>query len=87
MIHCLGEAGNIHDCKVAQLCIKAMPLSAKLFADKGYDSQALREWLQGHGTEPVIPPRKNRKIQYDYDRNIKNFMGAVILAAAVIWGL
>ncbi|PYE43617.1 transposase [Rhizobium sp. PP-F2F-G20b] len=57
--------GNVHDCKVAQLCIAAMPPSADLVADKGYDSQALREWLAGRGTEAVIPPRKNRKIQYD----------------------
>jgi transposase len=92
-----------------------MPASAELVADKGYDSQALREWLEGRGTEAVIPPRKNRKIQYLYDkaiykqrnviermfcrlkdwrriatrfdRNIKTFMGAVALAAAVIWWL
>src|SRR3546814_8502009 len=65
------------------------------------------------GTQAVIPPRRNRKIQYDYDkviyrqrnviermfcrlkdwrriatrfdRNIKNFMSAVALAAAVTW--
>jgi transposase len=107
--------GNVHDCKVAQLCIAAMPASAELVADKGYDSQALREWLVERGTEPVIPPRKNRKIQYNYDRaiykqrnviermfcrfkdwrriatrfdrNVRNFMGAVSLAAAVIWWL
>jgi hypothetical protein len=47
-----------------------MPPSAELVADKGYDSQALREWLVERGTEPVIPPRKNRKVQYDYDRAI-----------------
>jgi transposase len=107
--------GNVHDCKVAQRCIEALPPSAKLVADKGYDSQALREWLQERGTEPVIPPRRNRKIQYDYDkvvykqrnvvermfcrfkdwrriatrfdRNLKNFMGAICIAAAVIWWL
>lgn len=92
-----------------------MQASAELVADKGYDSQALREWLVERGTEPVIPPRKNRKIQYDYDRaiykqrnvierkfcrfkdwrriatrfdrNVRNFMGAVSLAAAVFWRL
>jgi transposase len=107
--------GNVHDCKVAQLCIEAMPPSAELVADKGYDSQALREWLEERGTTPVIPPRRNRKVQYDYDkaiyrernviermfcrlkdwrrvatrfdRNIKNFLGAIALAAAVIWWL
>ena len=86
-----------------------------LVADKGYDSQALREWLQARGTTPVIPPRRNRKIQYEYDRdvykqrniiermfcrlkdwrriatrydrNLKTFLGAIALAAAVIWWL
>jgi len=105
----------VHDCKVAQACIDAMPPSAELVADKGYDSQALREWLEARGTRPVIPPRKNRKIQYGYDkaiyrqrnviermfcrlkdwrriatrfdRNIKNFISAIALAATVIWWL
>jgi transposase len=107
--------GNVYDCKVARLCIEARPPSAELVADKGYDSQALREWLAERGTEPVIPPRRNRKILCDYDRtiykqrnvvermfcrfkdwrriatrldrNIKTSMGAISLAAAVIWGL
>ncbi len=92
-----------------------MPPSAELVADKGYDSQALREWLEARGTQAVIPPRKNRKLQYEYDktiykqrnviermfcrlkdwrriatrfdRNIKNFMSAIALAATVIWWL
>nr|WP_254684507.1 IS5 family transposase [Sphingomonas haloaromaticamans] len=107
--------GNVHDCKVAKACIEALPPSAELVADKGYDSKDLREWLEERGTQAVIPPRKNRKVQYDYDkaiyrqrniiermfcrlkdwrriatrfdRNVKNFMGAVALAAAVIWWL
>jgi len=53
----LLTSGTVHDCKVAQLCIKALPPSVELVADKGYDSQALREWLVERGTEPVIPPR------------------------------
>jgi transposase len=82
-----------------------MPPSVELVADKGYDSQALREWLDERGTQAVIPSRRNRKIQYAYDkaidkqrnviermfcrldRNIKNFMGPISLAAAVIWWL
>ena len=107
--------GNVHDCKVAQCCIEAIPASAELVADKGYDSKDLRDWLEQRGTKPVIPPRKNRKVQYDYDadiykqrniiermfcrlkdwrriatrydRNIKNFMAAIALAATVIWWL
>ncbi len=42
----------------------------RLVADKGYDSQALRQWLDARGTEAVIPPRKNRKTQYDYDKAV-----------------
>ncbi|MFW2828546.1 IS5 family transposase [Sphingomonas sp. ID0503] len=107
--------GNVHDCKVAKTCIAALPPSVELVADKGYDSQELREWLDQRGTQAVIPPRCNRKVQYDYDRtiykqrnviermfcrlkdwrrlatrfdrNIKNFMGAIALAATVIWWL
>ena len=59
--------GNVHDCKVAQRCIEAMPPAAELVADKGYDSKALRDWLAERGTTAVIPPRKNRKVQYHYD--------------------
>jgi transposase len=59
--------GNLHDCKVAQVCVEATRPCVELVADKGYDSQALREWLAERGTEPVILPRKNRKIQYDDD--------------------
>ena len=71
--------------------------------------------LAERGTTAVIPPRKNRKVQYHYDktvyrqrniiermfcrlkdwrriatrfdRNIKNFIAAIALAAAVIWWL
>ena len=60
--------GNVHDCKVAQRCIEATPPSTELVGDKGYDSKALREWLQARGTRPVIPPRNNRKRQYSYDK-------------------
>ena len=73
---------------------------------------ALRDWLAERRTTAVIPPRKNRKVQYHYDktvyrqrniieahvlppqglapysdRNIKNFIAAIALAAAVIWWL
>jgi transposase len=92
-----------------------MPPAKELVADKGYDSKALREWLAERGTMAVIPPRKNRKVQYAYnkviykqrniiermfcrlkdwrriatrfDRNLKNFLAAVTLAATVIWWL
>jgi IS5 family transposase len=60
----------VHDCKVARACIQTLPPSAELVADKGYDSKDLREWLGERGTRAVIPPRTNRKLQYDYDKAI-----------------
>lgn len=41
-----------------------------LIADRGYDSDAIRENLIERGAEPVIPPRKNRKVQIPVDGNI-----------------
>lgn len=41
-----------------------------LIADKGYDSAQLRQWLEARGTVPVIPPRSNRKIQYDNGKRL-----------------
>ena len=38
-----------------------------LIADKGYDSDAIREDLIERGAEPVIAPRKNRKVQQPID--------------------
>ncbi len=66
----LPTPGNVHDCKVAQRCIEAMPPSAEPAADKGREGRKLREWLEERGTGPVIPPRKNRKSRYPYDQAI-----------------
>jgi transposase len=59
--------GNTSDHKAARQCLEAMPAPAHVIADKGYDSASLRDWLQSRGTEPVIPPRRNRRVQYPYD--------------------
>ncbi|MEE4348871.1 MAG: transposase [Pacificimonas sp.] len=54
--------GNTHDTKVAIQTINAVPPSACLVADKGYDSNALRLWLIERRTTPVIPSKANRKV-------------------------
>ena len=38
-------AGNVHDGKVDQGCVEAMPASAELVANKGYDSNDARVWM------------------------------------------
>lgn len=38
-----------------------------LLADRGYDSDAIREDSWFHGTDPVIPTKVNRKVQRPVD--------------------
>lgn len=41
-----------------------------LVADKAFDANWLRTDLAVHGVQVVIPPRKHRKAQIDYDAEI-----------------
>ena len=41
-----------------------------LLADKGYDSNAILEKAFSQGMQPVIPPKKNRKIQRHYHSDL-----------------
>jgi transposase len=41
-----------------------------LLADRGYDSDAIVEQAERQGMKPVIPPRINRRVQRDYDKDI-----------------
>jgi transposase len=43
---------------------------AYLLADKGYDSDAIVAKAKRQGAEAVIPPRKNRKGQREYDKDV-----------------
>jgi hypothetical protein len=44
--------------------------AGRLLANKGDDSDALVEQATGQGMSVVIPPRKNRKEQRSYDKNL-----------------
>jgi len=41
-----------------------------LLADRGYDSNSIIEKAIAQGIKPVIPPRKNRKEQREYDKDL-----------------
>ncbi len=41
-----------------------------LLADRGYDSDAIVNKAESQGINAVIPPRKNRKIQREYNKNL-----------------
>lgn len=64
--HGIGQTKGGRNTKLHAVCdAKDRPLVLLL---KGYDSQALREWLDTRGPEDVIPARENRKIQDEYDK-------------------
>jgi len=43
---------------------------AHVLADKAYDADTFLVTLQNVGAKPVIPPRRNRKVQRNYDRTL-----------------
>jgi len=36
--------------------------------DKGYESNAIRALAYANGHEPIVPPKKNRKDPWEYDK-------------------
>jgi transposase len=61
--------GTTADCKVATDLIEGFNADYVL-ADKGYDSQAIVDFIEESGAKAVIPPRKNRKFLRDYDKHL-----------------
>jgi transposase len=61
--------GEVHDSKVAEQLIEESGTEGSSFiADKGYDSEAIREKVRDKGMIPVIPRRKNsNKENPDFD--------------------
>ena len=58
--------GTSADCKQAEALIDGIEAKV-LLADRGYDSDAIVEKAERAGMKAVIPPRKNRKVQREYD--------------------
>jgi transposase len=61
--------GTTADCTQASRLIEGLTAEA-LLADKGYDTDAIVEQAQDQGMKPVIPPKRNRKIQREYDDDL-----------------
>jgi len=104
--------GTRADCELALALIEGI-LAEFLFADKGYDTNEILEYAKKMGIEVVIPPKKNRLEQREYDKSLykyrhlvenaflklkrwrgvatryaktlSSFVGAVNLAAIVLW--
>ena len=64
----LLSEGQMSDYKGARFMLDALPLAKHLLGDRGYDADWFRDALEHKGIEPCIPPKKNRKIQIEYDK-------------------
>ena len=62
------SAGQRHDLSQVNALLEGQA-AQRVIADRGYDANWLVEMLEDLGIEVVIPPRRNRKVQRDYDRH------------------
>ena len=70
-VHIHLTAGNRDDITQARQCLEPyVKKGTKVIADRGYDANHLREWLEETKAVVCIPPRKNRKIQFEYDTSL-----------------
>jgi transposase len=53
--------GEVHDCKIAPALIEKLPISDYLIADKGYDSEEIRELIRQKSSIPMTPRKSNSK--------------------------
>lgn len=53
--------GEVHDAKAAPDLIKILPVTDYMIADKGYDSEEIREQIKEKSSIPIIPRKKNSK--------------------------
>lgn len=61
--------GSSADCKQAGKLIEGID-AEYLFADKAYDTDAILELAKIQGSIPVIPPKSNRKVLREYDKEL-----------------
>lgn len=57
--------GQVHDCKAAPELIARLENFDFLIADRGYDSDALREQVKAQNAIPMIPRKSNSKVGND----------------------
>jgi transposase len=68
-VRILITEGTRNDCTQAIALLDGFS-AENLLADRGYDSDKIVNYAVLNGINPVIPPRRNRKIQRDYDKDL-----------------
>jgi transposase len=59
--------GQAHDLRGTAALIKELTCG-QFLADRAFDADWLRDALTGAGIEPVIPPKSNRRVPAEFDR-------------------
>ena len=62
-------AGQVNDATQTDLLLEGVQ-TEHVIADKGYDTERVLEKIGELEAITVIPPRSNRKVQRDYDREL-----------------
>ena len=62
--------GQMSDHPVAKLLYPNIPSADTLIADKSYDSDEFRHAPAARNVEACIPPKRNRKTQHSYDKQL-----------------
>ena len=65
-VRAIVTQGTTADCSQAIALIEGFT-AQHLLADRGYDSNDIITQAELQGMEPVIPPKRNRKILREYD--------------------
>lgn len=65
----LITGGQVNDCTQAIELLGQHKAEAVL-ADKGYDADAIVEHVEATGAKAVIPSKRNRKVQREYDKDL-----------------
>ena len=58
--------GQQNDMAPAHDLVRGLP-ARQVLADRAYDANSLCDLITAQGGEPVIPPRRHRKVQRPYD--------------------
>ncbi len=61
--------GQVNDCTQADLLLENVQ-TEHVIADKGYDTEKVLGRVEELGALAVIPPRSNRKVRREYDREL-----------------
>jgi transposase len=63
------SGGQQNDCKSAEQLLQGHKTAA-VVADKGYDTNAVRAFIQAAQMRAVIPSKANRRPQFPFDREL-----------------